>query len=201
MAVDPSAKINSSINLGLAEGTPELYKTPQEQSLYQLVVQTANNILSQFERFVGVTQKPMAQWSLLTPSDTLFRQNLGRLYVIFSETVAFGGLVNLFNNSGILTARNANSTTLLKRAFGYCNVNNSAQSGAGVGQYGEVILSQGLLSVTGINPGDLMYLSSSDGQMQIGPDVTAGHLEQFIGVGIGIDLVYIDISLGRIFPH
>lgn len=196
-----AATISSVINLGLPAGTPENFTDPQSIALYQLLVQTAQNLLTAIERGTGLSQKPMTQWNSLNPSDTLIRQNAGRLYVIFSETVAYGALVNLYNNAGKLTARNSNSTDPLKRATGYCNVNNSIQSGAGLGEYGEVILSQGIIGVGGVLPGDLLFLAPSDGQMQIGPDITAGHIEQFIGIGIAPNLVYIDISLGSWIQH
>lgn len=200
MAVQTAAQISSNINLGLPSGTPEIYERPTEKSLYQLVVSSVQNLLSNIEIYCGLTQKPMTQWSLLKPSDTLRRQNLGRLYCIASEAIAFGALVNVFNNGGVLTARNANSSTG-KSAIGYCNVNNSQQVGMGIGQYGEVILSQGILAVGGISPADRLFLSSVNGQMQIGPDVVAGHIEQFIGIGIGVNLVYIDITLGSWIQH
>lgn len=196
----PSAQISSNINLGLPSGVPEGFKQPESISLYQIIVQTANNILGAIETYCGLTQKPMTQWNLLTPDATLRRQNLGRLYVIASEVIAYGGFVNLFNNAGVLTARNSNSSTG-RRAMGYCNVNNTAQSGMAIGQYGEVILSQGIVTVGGINPGDLLFLAAVNGGIQVGPDVTAGHIEQFIGIGIAANLVYVDITMGSWIQH
>lgn len=196
----PQATINSVINLGLPSGIPEQFKDPQAQALYQLIVQTANNLLSQVESYCGLTQKPMTQWSLLGPADTIRKQNLGRLYVIASEVIAYGAFVNLYNNAGILTARNSNSATP-RAAFGYCNVSNSQQSGMGIGQYGEVILGSGIIPVGGVSPGDLLYLAPVAGQIQVGPDVAAGHLEQFIGIGIDLNLVYVDITMGSWQQH
>jgi hypothetical protein len=200
MAVEPSAQISSSIDLGLASGVPELYQKPEDRSLYQLIVQTAQNILSSIETYCGLTQKPMTQWSLLSPSATLRRQNLGRLYCISGEAIVYGALVNLYNNAGVLTARNANSSTG-RSAHGYCAVNNTQQSGMNVGEYGEVILGQGILPVTGVSPADRMFLAPVNGQMQIGPDLAAGHIEQFIGIGIATNLVYIDITMGSWIQH
>jgi hypothetical protein len=177
MAVEPSAQISSSIDLGLASGVPELYQKPEDRSLYQLIVQTAQNILSSIETYCGLTQKPMTQWSLLSPSATLRRQNLGRLYCISGEAIVYGALVNLYNNAGVLTARNANSST------------------------GRSAHGQGILPVTGVSPADRMFLAPVNGQMQIGPDLAAGHIEQFIGIGIATNLVYIDITMGSWIQH
>lgn len=196
----PSAQISSSINLGLPSGVPEGFKQQESISLYQIIVQTANNLLGALETYCGLTQKPMTQWSLLSPDATLRRQNLGRLYVIASEVIAYGAFVNLFNNGGVLTARNSNSSTG-KRAMGYCNVNNTAQSGIGIGQYGEIILSQGIIPIGGVAVGDLLFLSAANGAIQVGPDVTAGHIEQFIGIGIAANLVYVDITMGSYIQH
>lgn len=200
MAVNPSASVNSSINVGLPDSVPDGLTDTQSRSIYQLLVQTATNILTSIEAFCGITQKPMTQWSLLTPSGTLRRQNLGRLYVIATEVIGYGAFVNLFNNAGTLAARNSNSSTG-RRAMGYCNVNSSAQVGMGIGQYGEVILGQGIIGVGGVSPGDLLFLAPTNGQIQIGPDVVAGHIEQFIGIGIGANLVYVDITMGSWIQH
>lgn len=200
MAVQPSAQISSIINIGLGDSAPDSFKQPESISLYTIIVQGLQNLLGNIEAFCGITQKPMTQWSLLSPSATLRRQNLGRLYVVASETISYGSFVNLFNSGGVLTARNSNSSAA-KRAMGYCNVNTTQQSGMAAGQYGEVILGQGIIGIGGVNPGDLLFLAPSAGTIQIGPDTTAGHIEQFIGIGIGINLVYVDINMGSWIQH
>jgi ABC-type lipoprotein release transport system permease subunit len=197
----PAATQNSVVNLGLPSGIPEAYDEPKTQSLYQLIVQSTNNLLNSLEQYCGLTQKPMTQWNNLSPSATLRSLNLNRLYCIAGETIAYGRLVNLYNNAGVLTARNAISSDANKRAHGYCNVNNTSQSGMALGQYGEVILGRGIIAVAGVNPGDELFLSASSGQMQVGPDTTAGHIEQFIGFGVATNLVSIDITIGSYLQH
>lgn len=196
----PVANINSLINLGLADSVPELYEKPTEKSLYLLIVQTAQNILTNIEAYCGITQKPMTQWANLAASATLRRQNLGRLYISATEVITYGGFVNLHNNAGILSARNANSSTG-RRTHGYCNVRNSQQTGMAIGQFGEIILSQGLIPIAGVVIGTEYFLSPVNGQIQVGPDVTAGHIEQYIGIGVDTNLLYVDITTGSYIQH
>lgn len=200
MAVNPASQVNSIVNLGLPDAAPDDFKQQESISLYKLLVQSVTNLLTAIETYCGISQKSMTQWSLFKPSDTLRRQNLGRLYVIASETIGYGAFVNLYNNAGVLTARNSNSSTG-KRAMGYCNVNNSQQIGMAAGQYGEVIINLGIIGIGGVAPGDLIYLAPTNGQVQIGPDTTVGHIEQYIGFGVATNLVSVNISGGTFIQH
>lgn len=200
MAVQPAANFSSVINVGLPASVPDSFKQPESKSIYQLLVQTAQNLLTSLETYCGISQKAMTVWSLLSPSDTLLRQNLGRLYVQSTEDIAFGALVNLFDNGGSLGARNANSSTG-RRAHAYCSVNSSAQTGIPSGLFGEVILTLGLIGISGVNPGDNLWLASVNGQMQTTPDTTAGHIEQYIGVGVAPNLVYVCMATGAYIQH
>lgn len=198
---ETAAFISSLINTGVPQGVPEIFQKPEDRALYEIMSGGFNSILSGVEIYGGFTQKPMTQWSRLQPSDTLRTHNLNRLYVIFTEVVAYGGLVNLWNNAGIRSARNATSATVGKKAHGFCNVNNSAQVGAGIGQYGEVIVGSGLLPVIGTVSGESLYLAPALGGIQNAPDVAVGHLEQFVGVGVAANLAFIHITMGQFLQH
>jgi hypothetical protein len=197
MATDPS-KINSQINLGIPDTPPDGLKSGEVKELYAFTINAMNNILRNLEQFVGITTKDITQWSQLTPQDTLLRHEAGRLYVIAGENLSFGSFVGLVNNAGVLNVKKAFSTNPNPLpAVGYCNI----PGGAIAGQITEIILSQGILSVTGLNPGQPIYLSGTPGVPSTTPDTTVFHIEQFLGIGIATNLAYIDISLGEYVQH
>lgn len=188
--------LNSIVNLGLPADLSNNFRNPEVKALAEATFNSLNNLLRNIEQYCGMSPRDPSLWAVETPSDTLYRQNLGRFYGKASENIAVGAVINIFNNAGVVGVRNANSSTA-KPAAGYCNVSTGVLAGA----YGEFILSQGLMPIAGINPGDRLFLSAVNGLIQVGPDVTAGHIEQFIGLGIASGIVYVDITLGTWIQH
>ena len=155
-------------------------------------------MLRAFEQYTGATQKDITEWSSLSPSDTLIRHQAGRLYAVASEAIAFGEFVNLHNVAGVLNIRKANGAAgTVRPAYGYC----STTGGIALGAKGEVILSQGLLAVGGLNPGQAIYLSAVAGAPTTVALTGAGQLEQFLGIGVAANLAYINISSGQFIQH
>ncbi len=187
--------INSIIDLGIPDKPPDGVQNPEVRAVYDFVIRIANAFHRGIEQFGGVTTKDITQWPQIQPSDTLYRQNVGRFYVIAKEAIAAGAFVSLMNDGGICKVQNSDS--LGKPAHGYCNI----PGGAIAGNFTEVILSQGLLSIGGVNPGQAIYLSHVPGVASIVPDVAVGRIEQFLGIGIAPGIVYIDISLGQWIQH
>lgn len=188
--------INSQINLGLSLDLATNFKTPEVRQLAETFVLTFNNLLRGIEQYGGFTQKDPSYWAYETPVTTLLRQNLGRFYAIASENIAASAIINIHNVAGIANIRNANSSTN-KPAVGYC----STSGGVLLGDEGEFILSQGIIPLTGVVPGDRLFLSATNGLLQIGPDLTVGHIEQFCGIGVAVDIAYIDITMGSWIQH
>lgn len=189
---------NSIVNLSLPDKAPEQFTDPQARSAVELFIVSLNNMLREFERYVGATQKDVTLWSSLLASDTLIRHEAGRFYVQASENIAFGDLINLHNVAGVCNIRKANAAAgLVKPARGFC----STTAGILTGAFGEVILSQGLLAISGVVAGDTVYLSTSPGQGSLTPAVGAGQLEQFVGFGVASNLVQIDITHGSYLQH
>src|SRR6267143_5718422 len=145
--------LNSSINLGIPDKAPDGVQNPEVRAVYEFVIQAINSLHRGIEQFNGVTTRDITQWSQSKPSDTLLRQNLGRLYVIAKENIAYGAFVNLVNVGGVCQVQNSDS--LGKPAHGYCNI----PGGVLTGNFTEVILSQGILAIGGLNPGQAIYLS------------------------------------------
>ncbi len=194
MAQNPNV-LNSQINLALPDTPPDGIRSPEVKAVYDFVINSLNNLLRGIEQFVGITTKDITQWPQLKPTDTLLRFQEGRLYVIASENIAQYAFVNLFSNGGVLNVRNSDS--LGKPAHGYCNILNGVLAGART----EVILSQGIMPVAALLPGQAIYLSHVLGAPSIVPDVAAGRTEQFLGIGVAPGIAYIDISLGQYIQH
>lgn len=193
MAQNPNV-LNSSIDLGTPDTPPDGIKNPEVRGVYEFVINTINNLVRSIEQFVGITTKDITQWPQLVPTDTLLRHQAGRLYAIASENIVFGAFINLHNAAGVLNVRNADS--LGKPAHGYCNI-----QGVVAGARTEVILSQGILPIGGLLPGQAIYLSHVLGVASTVPDVAAGRIEQFLGIGVAPGIAYIDISLGQYIQH
>lgn len=190
---------NSIINLNIPANAPDGFTDPQVKAAVELFLNGFNNMLQSFEDFVAPTQKDMSLWSSLKPSDTLLRAFAGRLYVTAGEALNAGDFVNLYLDAGILKARKANAAAGNNRpAKGYC----STSGGILLGEIGEVILTQGLLGVTGVVIGTEYYLSAAvPGVITATPPTAAGQLEQFIGTGVDTNLLYVDIASGRYINH
>lgn len=194
----PATPTNSIINLSLPAIAPDGFTNPEVKAAVELFLSGLNNMLREFERYVGATQKDVTLWSSIVPSDTLIRHQAGRLYAVADENIIVGDFINLVNSAGILHVRKANGAAgLVKPTDGYC----STAGGVALGAIGEFILSQGILAITGILPAQRVYLSATPGLAGITPLTGAGQLEQFIGVGVAPNLAYINIAQGQYIQH
>lgn len=190
--------VNSVINLSAPASAPDGFQNPEVRSAVELFLNISQNILDGIELYVAPTQKDVSTWNDLSPSDTLIRQFAGRLYVTASEAILNGDLINLHASGGLLRVRKANATSgTVRRAMGYCTTTGGIANGA----RGEVILSQGLLTISGVVPGDLLFLSTTAGLATLTAPTGAGQLEQYIGVGVDTNLAYIDIATGQYIQH
>lgn len=190
--------INSIVNLNVPAIAPDGFTDPQVRAAVELFLTGLNNFLRNFEQYTGATQKDVTLWQSLVPSDTLIKHQMGRLYGVAGENLIAGDFINLVNNAGVLNFRKANGTAgTIRPAHGYC----STTGGIAIGATGEVIVAQGILAVSGILPGQAIYLSTIAGLATVTPLTGAGQLEQFIGIGVANNLAYIDITLGQYIQH
>lgn len=96
-----------------------------------------------------------------------------------SEAIAGGAAINLFNNSGVLTARNANSSNSARMCHGICVTLSGIASGA------QGLVDLGVRAVggyTGLTVGQNLWLAPSNGALQSTPDTASGHIEQYLGI-------------------
>lgn len=129
----------------------------------------------------GIGPREFSQWLELSGSvSTLLSGNLNRLYIPTSENIPFGAAINLYNSSGILTARLANATNNTKPAHGFC----STSGGIATGTTGEMQVHTGKVAIAGLTPGLSYYLSTTNGLITNAPPVAAGNIEEYVGVAV-----------------
>lgn len=192
MAITPVAQAyNSPVNFYLSQTPPTDIKDPLAQEAVTELYNALQNIIQTLINFCGIGPQSAALWLQLagTPG-TLQAGNLNRLYVTASELVPLGAMINLFNSAGVLKVRNANATTNAKPADGYC----TTAGGIALGAVGEVQLGHGVVSLVGVTIGQRYWLSVVNGLITTVAPVAAGNIEQYIGIGIDANSVFVNTS-------
>lgn len=197
-----SPPINSLLNIGIPALTPDQFdENPEVKAAVELFINVFFNLQQLLEQYGGYTQKDITLWNSLAPTDTLLAHQPRRLYAKAFQNHAFGDIVNIFNNAGVMNAQLADAAAgLVKRAFGFCNTTAGILAGA----RGEYILFEGLLPLVGVVPGDILYLSAAGipGKVVANvPPVGVGQLEQTLGMGIDFNLAYFRPAIGTYIQH
>jgi hypothetical protein len=113
---------------------------------------------------------------------------LGGDSIIASEAIsATAPFVNIYNNGGVVTCRNANATNATKPVCGF--VTTSVSSGGMAIIYNVGIIT-GLSGLTG----GLVYLSTTNGTATNTPPSTAGNIIQPLGTAISATTIRVNIS-------
>lgn len=182
---------NSPVNFYLSQNPPSNVKDPVAQAAFNELYNAIQNIIQTLVTSCGIGPQSAALWAQLAGSpSTLQAGNLNRLYVIAGENIPLGAMINLFSNAGVLNARNANATTNVKAADGYC----TTAGGIAAGAVGEVQLGHGLVSLVGVTIGQRYWLSVVNGLITTVAPVAAGNIEQYIGVGIDASSVFVNMG-------
>lgn len=185
--------INSVVNQNIPANAAENFEHPEVRAAVELFTNSINNIMRSLEQFGGITQKDVALWSSLIPSDTLLTHQLRRLYIVTSVSLVYGDFVQIYNDAGTAKVRKSNATAgSVRRAHGFCNV----QAGTAAGERTEIIVGSGILSITGVVAGDDLYLGTTAGTVSTTPATGVGQLEQYIGFGVKTDVAFINIVPG-----
>ena len=98
--------------------------------------------------------------------------------VVASEALAAGALVNIYDNAGTPTVRNADATTSGKPVVGF--VLAAAASGATATVYFEGTIT----GLTGLTAGTRMYLDTTAGAITATAPSAAGNVVQYVGTAI-----------------
>ncbi len=99
--------------------------------------------------------------------------------VLFSESVAAGAIVNIYNNAGTRNARNGDASSYAKRAIGF--VSGAVTSGATA-----TVNFIGVISgLSGLTAGTEYFLSdTTPGSITATPVTTSGHILQSVGTAL-----------------
>lgn len=114
-----------------------------------------------------------------------------RIYAPASVAIAFGQMVNFWNDSGTLRVRLADATDNTKPAHGIGNT----EGGVVIGEMVEVVMPPAyMISVSGLTRGVMYYLSTTPGAVQNAPPASSGNLIQAVGVAIAPVGMYMNLS-------
>jgi hypothetical protein len=95
---------------------------------------------------------------------------------VASENLNAGDLVNLYNNSGVITARKADATGgIAKQADGF------VISAVSSGQNATVYFDGTITGLSGLTPGAIYYLSTTAGGITTTIPTTTGYIAQIAG--------------------
>jgi hypothetical protein len=145
------------------------------------VYASMQQIIQTFINNCGIGQQPLSDWPQLAGSPaTILANNVGRLYVVATEDILFGAAISLVAVTGQIQARNANATNNTKPCDGFC----STVGGILAGKTGEVIVTGGLATITGLTVGSRYYLSTVNGLITAVAPVAAGNIEQYLGIAL-----------------
>lgn len=187
--------ISSPVDFRIGQNPPS--GIPAElQPVFDELYLGLNQIIRALTSNCGIGPQIPSQWPVIAGNSlTLLAGNLNRFYVVASETISYGAAINLWNNAGVINARNANATTYLKPCQGFCTL----ATGIIAGSIGEVQLNAGIARLSGLTIGANYYLSGTDGLLTSAPLVGAGNIEQFCGVAI--DATHLSFNLGYWIKH
>lgn len=114
-------------------------------------------------------------------------QTVTTITCVTGIVIQAGQLVNIYNNSGVLTARLADATDNSKPANGFCSSITTPSSG----------LSSLTVTALGANPymslltvGSMYYLSTTPGTVTDVPPSTSGNLLQIVGQAIDSNTLF-----------
>lgn len=182
MASTPGFSTNTGIS-----AVPEIDQG-KDPELYQDALKIRNGIKilqGVIDTYNGINGEDSGNWPTVNPTAWVRTQNLNRVYAIASEAITQGAIVNLYNNSGVLTARNANATSAGKDGMAFANV--SVASGA----YGEYILQGMCYYIGGLTIGATYFLSNTNGLMAS----ASGTVTQRLGKALGASAFYFNPQL------
>ena len=131
----------------------------------------------------GAIGRDPSEWAQ-TGTNALRLQNMTRVYVMFSESVIAGNIINLYNNAGVLNARKAGGAALaggLARGFVIASVTS--------GSYGEVFLGGANAFISGLTPGTPYYLSTGTAGL-LTPTAPGGGLTQDVGFALSSSVLW-----------
>ena len=178
-----------AINSGLSQ-----IPVGQSEDKFQLVLplyQAINTLAQNISKSTGLVQFDQAELQSRNQVASILSQNHRKVYALaVGSALAYGKIVNLYLSTGKIAAQYADATNNTKPAHGIVN----AAQGIDVGEYGEIVLIEGLVQgITGSTFGSYYYLSTT-GNVQLTRPAAAGSIVQAVGFGLGSAGFYLHIS-------
>lgn len=134
------------------------------------------NLADQLDKATGSLSPVKTDWSAQKFSSIL-GGNSYKIYVKAAVPIAYGQVVNFYNNAGVLNARLASAATTATRATGICNI----PGGIASGDFGEFLCGPGICTgISGMTPGTAYYLSDTPGTIS----AAAGTNPQRLGIAL-----------------
>lgn len=106
-----------------------------------------------------------------------------------TEIIAAGAFINVWNNAGTPSVRNANATDTTKPAHGY------VLAGFGSGSNATVYLASENNVLTGLSVGSVYYLTTTGGVVSTTPPNTTGNSLQTVGYAINTTTIQYSQSI------
>lgn len=175
----------SSINLGV--GTFPEFDQSKYPELYvdsMRIRQALINLQTAVDRYTGAVPLDSKLQGASSNLNSLQIGNIARLYVLASENLSYGQMINFHNVSGVMKARKAYAVTLPTLCRGVC----TSKTSIAIGEYAEVALIGAVAGLSGLTPASLYYLSDSAGYISLTP----GTVSQPVGYAISESELYIN---------
>lgn len=191
MAIVNSSKIQTGLPQ-FPDGIPS-----ELQPAFIQIYNAIQNLSKAVSLYAGVDQQPSDWWSQLTLDDSLFAQNMNRVYLKCNEAIPYGGMVSPILVGTELQMRLANATNNTRFAVGMC----STENGKAAGEFAEFMMGYGLVTgIIGMTTGARYWLNTVNGQIVAAPAVGAGNIEQYIGWAMSPSRLFMSIS-GNFIQH
>lgn len=145
------------------------------------VYRALNSLAQQISLLTSQLQLSQADLSQLDPLLLARAGDYHKVSVQAAEALAYGQLVNLFVDTGVIKARVATAADLTKPAHAVVDTD----VGIANGQWGQVVFMEGRTQgISGSALGQTYWLSTN-GQVQTVKPTAPGVISQRVGVGLG----------------
>lgn len=168
-----------NVNSGLPDYPAGL--KDDEARLVAPIYRAINSIAQQLSLLTGQLQLNQIDLAQLDPLLLARAGDYHKVSVQAAEALAYGRLVNLFVDTGVIKARVATADDLTKPAHAVVDIN----VGIANGQWGQVVFMEGRTQgISGSALGQTYWLSTN-GQVQTVKPTAPGVISQRVGVGLG----------------
>lgn len=176
----------------ITTGLPQLPVTGDEKEfrLVNPLYQAMNSLSQALSRAEGAVDFDQSELAQRNQFGSITTQNHRKVYALAETDLDYGRIVNLYLASGKIAARYADATNNTRPAHGIVN----SPDGILTGQYGEIMIVEGVTAgISGTVFGSYYYLSTL-GQIALTRPAAVGSITQAIGFGLGSAGFYLHIS-------